>query len=86
MWFCGGSVAASPESVSISVVSDTGVVEALALAESRVEDNPSIGVEWESCRTHESACETLDIALCGGQAMKDYDGGGRVVLLEIANC
>ena len=66
VWSCGGSAAASLKSVSVSVVSDTGVVEALALAESTVEDKPSIGVDWQSCEVHESACEALGIALCVG--------------------
>ena len=88
---------ASPESVSVSVVSDTGVVDAFALAlvGSEEEDSPSMGVACVSYTGHISVCEALGIAPCEGKAARESDngrdvmvlvGGGRAVLLWIAPC
>ena len=87
-----------PESVSVSVVSDTGVIDALALAlvgSEEEDDIPSMGVACVSYTGHISVCEALGIAPCEGGAARESDdgrdvtvlvGGGRAVLLWIAPC
>ena len=50
--------------MSVAVVSDTGIVDALALAESVADKDLSIEVGWQSCDAPGIACRALVVTLC----------------------
>ena len=63
--------------MSVAVVSDTGVVDVLVLAESVADKDPSIGVGWQSCDAPGIACRALVVTLCIESVTSASVDGGK---------